>query len=194
LRCTIEGKVDGLRCFPTGTYPATHITCTHSFHCLLSFQNTTVSLFRWQLHSKRQLSHPSAGIGCSSDFRAQSKVFSLKLFFWKHADKLSGLPSNVPGHNKITSHPGSSPDQTKVLQGQAKQMPCKYQKSCGVYWGSQPCSCHLAGAAPGVPGSHWTDSRFNDNVIIYVHLHALVFKPTIKRMQGHSNFLAELDL
>lgn len=116
-------------------YLLSHIHDRHlSFSLLVVFSNhTTVSLFRWQLHSKRRLSHPSAGIGCSSDFKAQSKVFSLKLFFWEQADKPNGLPSNVPGCNKITSHPGSSPDQTKVLQGQAKQMPCKYQKSCGVY-------------------------------------------------------------
>lgn len=127
-------------------------------------------------------------------FQSPEQGFSLKLFFWEHADKPNGLPANVPGRKKITSRPGSSPDQTKVPQGQAKQMPCKYQKSCGVYWDSQPCSCHSAGPAPGVQGSHWTDSRLNDNVIIYVLLHALVLKPTIKRIQGQSNFLAESDL
>lgn len=123
-----------------------------------------------------------------------ARFFSLQLFFWEHADKLNGLPSNVPACNPITSHPGSSPDQTMVLQGQAKQMPCKYQKWCGVYWDSQPCSCHSPGPAPGVQGSHWTDSTLNDSVIIYVCLHALVLKPAIERIQGHSNFLAESDL
>lgn len=130
---------------PSPTYD-THL----SFSLLLVFSNhTTVSLFRWQLHSKRQSSHPSAGIGCSSDFKAQSKVFSLKLFFWEHADRPNGLPSNVPGHNKITSHPGSSPDQTKVLQGQRKQMPCKYQK---IMW------CLLGLSALFLPLC-WSSSR-----------------------------------
>lgn len=68
-------------------------------------------------------------------------------------------------------------------------MPCKSQESRGVYQDSQPCSCHSAGPAPGAQGSHWTHSRLNGNVIIDVCLHALVWNPTIKRIQGHSNFL-----
>lgn len=57
---------------PTQSHVWRHL----SFSLLGVFSNdTTVSLFRWQLHSKRRLLHPSTGVGCGSDFKAQSKVF-----------------------------------------------------------------------------------------------------------------------
>lgn len=108
-------------------YPPSHVyDRTFFFSLLVVFSNcTTVSLFRWQLHSKRRSSHPSAGIRRSSGFKAQSKVCPGMLFLWDHADKPNGSPSNVPARNKTIRHPGST-----------EQMPIEQPKSCGVYQGS----------------------------------------------------------
>lgn len=75
-------------------YLPSHVYDRHfSFSLLVVFSNrTTVSLFRWQPHSKRRSSHPSAGIGRSSGFKAQSKVFPRMLFLWEHADSRTAHP------------------------------------------------------------------------------------------------------
>lgn len=90
--------------------------------------HTTLSLFRWQLHSKRWLPPPSAGIGCSSDFKAHSKVFSQQLSCWENTDKLLPLLCQALIKSPITLELlQSSPRDCKGSRTDALQIP-------GILW------------------------------------------------------------
>lgn len=108
--------------------------------------HTTLSLFRWQLHSKRWLSHPSAGIGCSSHFEAHSKVFSQQLFCWEHTDKLLPPLCQALIKSPVTQELlQSSPRDCKGSRTDALQIP-------GVLW------C-LPGLSALLLPLSWTSSR-----------------------------------
>lgn len=111
--------------------------------------HTTLSLFRWQLHSKRWLSHPSAGSGCSSDFKAHSKVFSQQLFCWEHSDKLLPLLCQALIKSPVTQELlQSSPRDYKGRRTDALQIP-------GILW------C-LAGLSALFLPLSWTSSRHSE--------------------------------
>lgn len=139
------GKAEGLGCSLPEPNPShdKHF----SFPLLPASSNhTTLSLFRWQLHSKRWLSLPSAGIDCSSDFKAHSKVFSQQLFCWEHTDKLLPLLCQALIKSPATLELlQSSPRDYKGSRTDALQIP-------GILW------CLPGLSALFLPLS-WTSSR-----------------------------------